>query len=176
MTHNTGTAANAGRSSNWWLRAALLVSLMVNLVVLGAIAGTVWASRSDAEWRSSSQHAKLGLRIFSKNLPPARREFVVASIEKARQSLRPLREEVRQLRKDAGEALGAEPFDKERLKAEMVRLVEGEARLRSEVVKAFSEIVAQLTPEERRAYREWRQQQSPPLFGGSDEKDGEGKR
>lgn len=169
MSYDTGTASDARMRERGWLRAALVISLMVNLLVLGMIASSVLASRSEAEWRSSSHHAKLGLRIFSKNLPADRRDFIGRAIDAARENLRPLREDVRALRKEAGEVLGAEPFDKERLKAEMVRLVEAEARLRTEVVKAFSDIVAQLTPEERRAYREWRQRQTPPLFGGSEE-------
>lgn len=171
---NVGRTTPEGRaSSRRWLGMALVVSLMVNMVVVGAIAGTVWSPANEAEWRSpsTSQHAKLGLRIYANNLPPDRREVVLQSIQATRERLAPLREEVYRLRREAGGVLGSEPFDKERLKSEMVRLVEAEAKLRAEIVKSFSDIVAKLTPEERLAYRQWRQQRQPPLFGGTEEKD-----
>lgn len=144
---------NGTPGSTWqrprWLYPALVASLAVNLVVLGSFAGAFWHHRHERGDR--------GLSGFVRHLPDERRgplrDFLMAEREK----LKPLREEMRQAWRDSNQALGEEPFDKDKLKAAMTRMHEAEAKIRATIGDAVVETAAKMTPEDRQAMKKWRE-------------------
>ena len=137
--------------AGWGVRGALIASLMLNLLMLGVFAGTVWATRSEQE----TGKGRLGLLEFIETLPADRRDAIRSFIDAERPRLRPLRQEVHQARTHAASVLDADPLDKDKLAAAMQRLSELEHAFHSAINGIFIEAAARMTAEERRTYQAW---------------------
>ena len=80
-------------------------------------------------------------------------------------AMAPLRQDVRQARRDALAVFTVEPFDKDRFTSAQTRLIEAEHRQRLAQREILAETVSSMTPDERRAYIRWRaplRQPGPP--------------
>lgn len=140
-----------------WAMIVLIVSLALNLLVLGLVAGAFWRFHF---WHRPGLSANvLG---YVTTLPPERRKELWGRSRDARKEIRPLRKEVRDARDEVFTALGADPFDKERLVAAQARLLKADMQARGAAQKLFAEIAADMTPEERRAFLKWREGRRPP--------------
>jgi uncharacterized membrane protein len=145
--------APAAAGAPRWLKIALVVSLAVNLLILGTVGGSLWASRHApaATGRGSGPH----LLGFTRTLDGERRFQIWKVTRNELRALRPLRRDVRRARSEARAALVAQPFDEDKFAAAQARVLEAEIGARREAQKLFISIAAVLTPQERAAFTKW---------------------
>lgn len=167
------SAAPSASPSRWsWL---LIVSLALNLLVVGAVAGAILShSRRGGPWPGAGGKlfdqinfgktlgGENGLRAFAQTLAPARRAALRPTFEEARQFFKPLRDKALALRDAAHTAFTAEPYDAAKAEKAAFDLFEAESTTRRAVVQYFSRLLAMLTPEERASYFAWRKAHEPP--------------
>ncbi len=178
MTTEPGTAEPGGTpvAKPRWLYAGMIASLALNVLLIGGVGAAVW--RHGHKGGPGRGH-DVGLMGFIKDLPAERQSIVTTDVANARETLRPLRRAMREAWSESSAALTADPFDKEKLRAAMVRLVEAETRLKTAISTALGDTADKLTSGERRALQAWREQRRPRMFGhrrhdGSGSHDGPG--
>lgn len=133
------------------LRIALMVSLALNVLVIGAVAGTLMFGRHHG-WK---HHKHRGLSGFAHTLPAERGDMLRERIKRQRAALAPYRAAEDEARNDARKILMTEPFDAEQFKAAVGRAAEADAAEKTARMELFAETVATLTPEERRQLHQW---------------------
>lgn len=141
------------RRAPMWLLAVLVVSLLLNGLVVGAVASRWQAMHAGPPVLGSSSNAQLF--GFAVTLPPDRRREVWSAVEADRAAIRPLRQAVHEARDEARKTLLAEPFDAERYAAVQKRLFDAEQAMRLRAIDAIQAIAKQLTPKERAAFARW---------------------
>jgi len=154
------TDVNSLRSSRWMV-VALVGSLALNFIVVGAVASFLWRQHFDPPERLSAfvpRHV-LGYAV---TLPPERVKELEKLTEQEWRKVRPLRRALLEAREEARKALTAEPFDRQRYLEAQARLLAADQRSREATLGLRSAIGLHLTPEERRGYLRWRAQQRPP--------------
>lgn len=139
-----------------WL---LIVSLALNLLVVGAVASLLWRGRPAVHILAASGGGNLASYVGS--LPNERRRDLFARGQPQRQQMMALRSEVRAARRDMLAALAAEPFDKQRYIDAQARLLDVEVRQRTAMRPWLAEIAAGMSQEERRAFLTWRWRDRP---------------
>ncbi len=143
-----------------WMVAALLASLALNLVVVGATAASLWRHRALSQ-SGGAQHVTPNLLSFANTLPEERRKELWARAEDQRRVVRPLRRDLREAREELLKVLTAENFDIERYQVVQARLLTVDQKAREAVYKLYAEIAAALTSEERRQFMRWRDLRRP---------------
>ncbi len=158
-----------------WLKWALIASLAVNLVIIGGalghrVIGHKWRPHGD---RGS---AEFGIMGYARTLDAERRAAIRKIVKAEKPNLKALREDIRKARIEAGQALIAEPFDKEKVRAAMARIGEAEVRLKSAGIATLLGAAEQMTPAERTGLLEWWKRRRPHHFRerGEVEKDDAG--
>lgn len=136
-----------------WLLAVLVISLLLNGLVVGAIASRWHAMHAVPPALGSSSNAHLF--GFAVTLPPERRLEVWSSVEKDRAAIRPLRQAVHDARDATRKALLAEPFDPAQYAAAQKRLFDAEQEMRLRGLDVVQAIALRLTPAERAAFARW---------------------
>jgi uncharacterized membrane protein len=142
-----------GRRTPRWLLAILVISLLVNGLIVGAIASRWWAFASATPWPGSSVNAHLV--GYAVTLPGERRREIWRSTEALRAEMRPIRKVMQDARDDVRAVLVANPFDPQRFEVAQKRLFEAEQTTRLATLKLIQAIAQQLTPQERAAFAEW---------------------
>jgi uncharacterized membrane protein len=140
-----------------WLVVALLASLALNLVVVGATAASLWRHRALSDF-AGAPHVAPNLLSFATTLPQERRKELWALTDDQRRVVRPLRRDLREAREELLKVLSAESFDNEHYQAAQARLLVVDQKAREAVYKLYAEIAAGLTSEERRQFMRWREQ------------------
>lgn len=148
---DTGPSAAAPRRWPRWKGILLVVSLALNLLVLGIVATAAVRHRL-APPPGASQATVLN---FARTLPDPRRRDLWEATRAERTALRPYRGELRRAREDVRKTLTAEPFDADRFKAAHAQLLEAESSARKAAQTLFETVVMRLTPDERRAFVRW---------------------
>jgi uncharacterized membrane protein len=152
-------AAGIGRANDRrWLAMALVLSLAVNMVLIGTAGGFLLRHSNDLVGAAAPPLIP-NLLGYASTLPEERRKELWMRTEDVRAGVRPLRRALRQAREEFLEALVAEPFDAQRFAAAQDRLLEADRKAREKVHKLYAEIAANLTPAERRAFLPWRDKQ-----------------
>jgi uncharacterized membrane protein len=141
-----------------WILGLLFVSLALNLVVVGSVAGAVWRFRGPPPWASAVIPNLLG---YASTLAPERRKQLWQQTAEERRHVRPFRREVRAAREETIKALTAEPFERQHFLAAEARQVEAENRARTAAQELYVKIADSLTAEERRAFPLWREHRRP---------------
>lgn len=151
MTSDGG--ADPGRKAPFNLRMALMVSLALNVLIIGAVAGTLLIDRHHG-WRG---HGFKGAALvgFARSLPPERGEVIRQKLESNRTTLAPLRKAEREAKDTARNVLMTEPFDAEKFKAALERAVDADEQEKRARMAQLAEMAATLTPEERRQLHDW---------------------
>lgn len=139
-----------------WLLAILVVSLLLNGLVLGAVASRWQALHATVPPLGSSTNAQIF--GFAVTLAPDRRREVWGAIETDRAAIRPLREAVYAARDETRKALLSEPFDTERYATAQKRLFDAEQQVRARAIHVIEAIAKQLTPNERAAFARWEEE------------------
>lgn len=151
MSEPEGSGAASARRVPRWLWAVLIVSLGLNLLVAGVVAS--------AAWHFHSLNGSRGrLSAYLETLPPQRSEFLQGIRERFQPVLRPLRQEIRETRREAARLFAADPLDKQALVATHQRLMDAEVRIRQSYTQLMTELAENMTPQERRDFIEWREQ------------------
>jgi uncharacterized membrane protein len=132
-------------------RTLLFLSVALNLLVIGAVAGAWGAGvRVQREIGDAVVARMPGPRAFLNALPPETREIMRGELAESWTESRELRRAALQARRDAFAAAATEPYDVERVRAAFARLREADQRaiavFHDNVLDAF----ARLTPEQRR--------------------------
>jgi uncharacterized membrane protein len=150
MTNDT--AARPGGSS-FKLRLALMVSLALNVLIIGAVAGAMLVSRHHG-WHGHGFKGA-GLAGFARTLPPDRGDAIREKLKSNRAALAPLYKEEQEARDAARSVLMTEPFDVEKFKAALERAVDADVKEKRARMELFAETAASMTPEERRQLHNW---------------------
>ncbi len=153
MTENSGET----RRTPSWLKWALVASLAVNLLIAGGAAGAFWSHRHGGRHFGHWQGREHGLMGFVRELAPDRQGDIRAALEAEREKIKPMRDVVKEGWKETNSVLGAEPFDKDKLKAAMSRMIEAEGRIRAAISDALADTAAKLSPDERQKLKAWRE-------------------
>jgi uncharacterized membrane protein len=134
--------------------AALVLSLALNLLVVGMAAATMF------HFRKSHGGDRARFSHYIETLPEDRRQKITAVLSQQRQLIRPLRKQVREARRRAAEAFAAEPFSREDLLRASDEAAEARIALTNARRQWFPRIAELLTAEERREYMKWRHRHS----------------
>lgn len=145
------------------LKYALIASLALNLVIIGAVAGTMYGWKHHGPRHGGHPRGEdFGLMGLTRVLPEERRKEVRKQLREERAGMRPMVEDVRAARRDAADRLAAEPFDRSVLEASLAAVTEKDRALREAAVKLFLGHVERLTPDERKMLAErWRHMSKP---------------
>ncbi len=147
-----------GAGDRRWLVMALVVSLAVNMVLIGTAGGYLLRHSTDLAGGSVSPLAP-NLLGYANSLPEHRRKDLWSRTVDERASVRPLRRALREAREEFLLALVAEPFDVARFAAAQDRLLDADRKAREVVHKLYAEIATNLTSAERRGFQPWRDRQ-----------------
>lgn len=160
--------ASSARRAPRWMQVALVLSLALNLVIIGSVAGAVWRFRKPPPWASAVTPNLLG---YASSLPAQRRKQMWDATTQERSHIRPFRREVRAARDETVKTLTAEPYDRQKFLAAQARQAEAESRARQAVQDLYVKIADSLTPEERHAFPRWREHRRHPSHNLLDEPD-----
>jgi uncharacterized membrane protein len=149
----TDNGAGPTRKNIFNQRVALMLSLALNVLIIGAVAGTFLMGRHHGH--HGRWHKGGVLAGFANTLPPERGEAIRQRLESDRATLAPLRKEEDEARVAARSVLLTEPFDVEKFKAALERKVEADVKEKRARTALFAEMVTSLTPEERRQLHNW---------------------
>jgi len=153
MTSDNG-AGPSRRPAGYNVRVALMASLALNVLIIGAVAGTLLMGPHHHGWRHHGFKGA-GLIGFARTLPPERSDILRKKLESDRAVLAPLRKEEHEAREAARTVLMTEPFDVEKFKAALSRAVDADEKEKRARMALFAETAASLTPEERRELHNW---------------------
>ncbi len=132
-----------------WLWPVLIVSLGLNLLFVGLIAGRMWA-RIDGP--PGAPHRILGRAVenFSVELPDTKKQRANALLEKQREDGRALKQQLRQARREAKDAALAVTYDEQKLAAALTRLRDIRNSQHEAMHAMVVELLKDLTLEERK--------------------------
>ncbi|SDJ84859.1 periplasmic heavy metal sensor [Aliiruegeria lutimaris] len=133
------------------LRVLLFISLALNMVILG-VAGGAWLNFSRGEDHPRLIARDLGLGPYLMALEPQNRRQLEQAARSQRGKVNVNRAEWRNLYTETLEALRADPFDAERLRAAIARQSELAARSREVGLEVMVSQLEAMTPEERSAF------------------------
>lgn len=137
------------------LKIALLASLAINLLIVGAVAAALVGARHGVGPLGGPLIGSPNLLGFLRTLPHDRRDDIWRATTAERSSLSPARKDMRKARDDMHRALTTEPFDKDRFTAALKTYDDTEAHMRQSARGLVSAVADHLTAEERRAYVQW---------------------
>ena len=149
-------AAPVAGSSYRKLRYALMASLALNVLVIGAVAGTLCFKRPGPGGPKGS-----GLLGFAHTLPRERSDMIRQKFADSRSQMETLRQAIGNARAGVRTTLTAEPFDRAKLNAALDGVVQAENNEHRAKVTMFGETVGQLTPEERKQLHDWLEKRRP---------------
>jgi len=138
----------------------LIASLALNLLFIGLFAGAAivrhrWHGPRDASLSDPS------LRGFMFQLPKERRESIRVSSEQVRQAWRPLRRAVQDARAAYNAAMYAQPIDTGLVEKTLGELIAAESAARRAGIAVLTSAIAQMTPDERKRFQEFRRRHEP---------------
>jgi uncharacterized membrane protein len=139
---------------------ALLASIALNLVLIGATGGFLLRHGSEL-WGGSTSHFVPNLLTYTSTLPEERRKELWTQTEAARNTMRPLRRDLRAAREETLKVLTAATFDKQAYAESQARLMVTDRKAREAIYNLYGEIAANLTPEERLGFVAWREKNRP---------------
>ena len=159
------SAAPLGTTGSKRLKIALVASLAVNLLVLGAVAGSMYMFGRHPPRHGMGPAEDFGLMGLTRTLPEERRKELRKELREDRAELKPLVNDLRAARRDAADKLAAEPFDRAALERAIAAAAEKERTLRQSAVATFLGHADKLTLEERQKLAEWWRKKNQPLKG-----------
>ncbi|MGI9422504.1 MAG: periplasmic heavy metal sensor [Hyphomicrobiaceae bacterium] len=150
---NDGAGTHGSRRTNRWLWTGLVVSLAVNLLVVGFMIGAAW--HRGGHRGGDHRHS---FKAFMRQLPDSRRAQLQQRLREKRESLKTYRQQLRQTNTEWERTLVADPFNLEAFTSANQKVHESRAAFggkRAEIVPA---LVATMTAEERQKFLNWHKQ------------------
>jgi uncharacterized membrane protein len=137
-----------------WLLGALIVSVCVNLFLIGGMFG----GHFHAPWAKPGRMPGVIMATVPPELKSVIREKFQASSPASKAERDALKQEMEGKRLRVADALAAEPFDPTRLEVELSELEQTATGMLARAHRRISEIAGELTPEQRQQWAEgWRQ-------------------
>lgn len=145
-------SGQTGAKSKRWLKGVLVGSLALNVLFIGMAASAFWRFGGPSAF---NQNVPGNLVAYVDTLPRGRERVLIPNGKDVRQTLLPLRRELREARRELLTTMAAEQFDRSAYERAQAKLFNAEFRLRGEQGTLLANVAANLTPEERRAYIRW---------------------
>jgi uncharacterized membrane protein len=129
------------------LKTFLIVSIVLNIFLLGTIAGGTyrWMAKQKADVIAQQR----GLRFAAAELPEARRDQLHDALRQTRRDSLPLILSARSGRLDVVQALAAPQFNRATLDAALARTRDADIAVRARVEGTVADFASTLTPDER---------------------------
>lgn len=148
------------------LRILLIVSLTLNVFVLGALGGAAFM------WQRAERHerptvAAVGggrLRLAGERLSPEQRRAFRRALRETRRAAAPVIEQSRDARSEAARLLSEPAVDQEAVKAALARARAADFALRARLEERVVAFAASLPAEEREALAEGLERRAAPRF------------
>jgi uncharacterized membrane protein len=150
MTDIAAAAVSPKRRTPRWIWLLLILSLALNLLIIGIVGGSIWAVRRGGFW-----DAPLFLERthrFMQSLPADRRQQIRALFAQYQPQLDPYWREIRQARVNIGRLIERGGYTAEEFDAAMNDLLEKEAKGREAAKPMVAAMLNALKPEERRTF------------------------
>ena len=141
---------------NTKLKSAFIVSIILNVLLLGIFFGTL----SPGFGRESSRRERLTAEI--EKLPEPARSRFRDKMAQLRAADDPLREQMRQARNQAIDLLIAEPFDEAVYDKQLIQINQLRGQMSKRVADDLKELVRGLPREQRAAVGEMLKRPAPP--------------
>ena len=141
---------------NTKLKSAFIVSIILNVLLLGIFFGTL----SPGFGRESSRRERLTAEI--EKLPEPARSRFRDKMAQLRAADDPLREQMRQARNQAIDLLVAEPLDEAAYDKQLIEISQLRGQIAKRVADDLKELVRGLPPEQRAAVGEVLKRPAPP--------------
>ena len=141
---------------NTKLKIAFIVSIILNVLLLGIFFGTL----SPGFGRESSRRERLTAEI--EKLPEPARSRFRDKMAQLRAADDPLREQMRQARNQAIDLLVAEPLDEAAYDKQLIQISQLRGQISQRVSDDLKELVRGLPPEQRAAVGEVLKRPAPP--------------
>jgi uncharacterized membrane protein len=154
MSEPTGPQETTKAKAPRWMRIALVASLGLNLLTVGAIVSAAWHMRHGPGPGGPGMQARLN--AFVDKLPAERAAAIRAVLDSAQPAIRSARKEMWQARQEVARVFAAEPFDKDAYVAAHARMQDLEMKIRQTYQGVFASLASQLTAEERKTLMEHR--------------------
>ena len=138
------------------LKSAFIVSIILNVLLLGIFFGTL----SPGFGRESSRRERLTAEI--EKLPEPARSRFRDKMAQLRAADDPLREQMRQARNQAIDLLVAEPLDEAAYDKQLIQISQLRGQISQRVADDLKELVRGLPPEQRAAVGEVLKRPAPP--------------
>jgi len=132
------------------LKLLCIVSLVLNIFLLGAIAGGAYRWLAGASSVAAAQPR--GVRFAAEELSNERQKQFRLALRQARRDAAPLIESARDGRQQVAGLLGAPQFDRSAVEAALAQTRASDTALRARVEDAVVGFAATLTPQERVAF------------------------
>jgi uncharacterized membrane protein len=129
------------------LKTFLIVSLILNVFLLGTVAGGTY--RWIATQRAAALAQQHGLRFAADELPEARQQQLREALGHTRRDALPLIDRAREGRLDVAQVLAAPQFDRAALDAALARTRDADVALRARIEGTVASFAGSLTPDER---------------------------
>jgi uncharacterized membrane protein len=140
---------------NTKIKSAFILSLVLNVLLLGIFFGTL----SPGFGRESSRRERLTAEI--EKLPEPARSRFRDKMAQIRSADDPLREQMRQARNRAIELLVAEPFDEAAYDGQLVKINQLRGQMSKRVADDLKQLVRELPPDQRAAVGDVLKRPSP---------------
>ncbi len=128
------------------LKTLLVVSLVVNVFLLGSIAGGAYRWFANERAVAAEQR---GLRFAASELSDERQRQLREALRDTRRDAQPLIRAARDGRRDLVRILSAPQLDRDALDAALASTREADSALRAQIESTVAEFAATLTPDER---------------------------
>jgi uncharacterized membrane protein len=138
------------------LKSAFIVSIILNVLLLGIFFGTL----SPGFGRESSRRERLTAEI--EKLPEPARSRFRDKMAQLRAADEPLREQMRQARNQAIDLLVAEPLDEAAYDKQLIQINQLRGQMSKRVADDLKELVRGLPPEQRATVGELLKRPPPP--------------
>ncbi len=152
------------------LKLMLIASLAFNLLVVGAVAGAMILGPHGPRHRSPPGGDEYGLMGFTRALSADRKGPIRKAIREQRETFKPLREAVDEARSQAAEVLVQEPFSTDKLKEAFDKINDADVKLKSAGQAMLLSTAETLTPDERRALKDWWEKRHARWSRGRDDR------
>jgi uncharacterized membrane protein len=142
------------------LKMTLAISLLVNVFILGGVAGGAYRFWSGPD-RVAAAAPQRGVRLAATELSAARQQQFREALRDARRGAQPLVERSREGRQEIGRLFGAQPFDSDAVGRAMADTRQADIDLRGRIETAVVNFAATLDPDERQRFAEGLQERGP---------------
>lgn len=147
-----GTAPQPGGGMGGWTRAILIGSLLLNLVLIGAIAGAGFSHREARDIRDRRLGGDTGVALLFEALPPDERRALRRAVMSDLREGGAIRQEVVADTRAMLAAIRSEPFDRSALEPVLERQRQRVTRLFEVGWGQMIDALERMSPAERAAY------------------------